>query len=147
MCGICIGGVCVPYEALLPMFLIGLQWTVTILTKIGLKVPRFISKRLGTNFSDKQQEMDDPCGDGIFCFCKRIIRTGHSRTNGDGSVASTAATYDDISDQFSLGEDILLVEQKKEEELKKSVIKFINTPWCMPCNEDSTETWYDVTSG
>jgi len=43
---LCLGGVCIPYTALFPMLIIGLQWIASKFAKVGL-LPEFIAKRLG----------------------------------------------------------------------------------------------------
>lgn len=43
---LCIGGVCIPYTAVLPLLLIGLQWVATQLAKVGL-LPDWVAKKLG----------------------------------------------------------------------------------------------------
>eukprot|EP00970_Alexandrium_tamarense_P014108 scaffold3862_cov201-Alexandrium_tamarense.AAC.2 len=42
---LCIGGVCIPYTAVLPLLLIGLQWVATQLAKVGL-LPDWVAKKL-----------------------------------------------------------------------------------------------------
>ena len=43
---LCLGGVCIPYTALFPMLIIGLQWIASKFARVGL-LPEFIAKRLG----------------------------------------------------------------------------------------------------
>ena len=46
MACLCIGGVCIPYTALLPMLLIGMQWIASQFAKVGI-LPESITRRLG----------------------------------------------------------------------------------------------------
>ena len=61
MACVCIGGICIPYTALLPMLLLGLRWIASQFAKVGL-LPDSIARRLGafaTNATTKRC-----CGDG-----------------------------------------------------------------------------------
>mmetsp|Transcript_63307 Transcript_63307/g.187123 ORF Transcript_63307/g.187123 Transcript_63307/m.187123 type:complete len:196 (-) Transcript_63307:81-668(-) len=46
MSAICIGGVCVPYTAVLPLLALALRWLATQLAALGV-LPGFVAKKLG----------------------------------------------------------------------------------------------------
>jgi hypothetical protein len=43
---LCIGGVCIPYSAILPLLLLGLQWIAAKLARVGC-LPDWVGKKLG----------------------------------------------------------------------------------------------------
>eukprot|EP01083_Nonionella_stella_P019370 53854_1 len=61
---LCIGGVCIPYSAILPFLLVFLRAIVRPLAKLGL-IPEPIAKRLGIAVLSKNEE--SCCKDGEPC--------------------------------------------------------------------------------
>lgn len=56
----CIGGVCIPYTAIVPMVLLGLKWIVTKLAYVGL-LPSSVVQWLG--LSQREQTNVDCCSE------------------------------------------------------------------------------------
>jgi thioredoxin 1 len=56
----CIGGVCIPYTAIVPVFLLGFKWIVQRLAELGI-LPQFIANALGISIPivDQHNPIDD----------------------------------------------------------------------------------------
>ena len=82
---LCIGGVCIPYSALLPCLLIGLQWIASQFAKVGL-LPDFVAKLLRMQNVKKEDSCDTKgcCG---------------SSSKRSESVITTATSNTAISDE------------------------------------------------
>ncbi len=67
---LCIGGVCIPYTAVLPFLMAALHYIATKLAHLGL-LPTFVAKRLGVNPSTgKKIKGDDDCCSSSDDCCK-----------------------------------------------------------------------------
>ena len=161
MCGICIGGLCIPYGAILPMLLVGLQWIVQQLSNAGVSLPKFITNRLTTDKSNSsednkhqitQDNNNNVCND-FWCLCKKRFAR-KSSVEGDISVAATETSFSSLSDdddeRSDGGEEIMIhsdqrsqeekninayVRRRRRNKMTKSTTKinFIEGDWCMPC--------------
>lgn len=161
MCGICIGGLCIPYGAILPMLLVGLQWIVQQLSNAGVSLPKFITNRLTTDKSNSsednkhqitQDNNNNVCND-FWCLCKKRFAR-KSSVEGDISVAATETSFSSLSDdddeRSDGGEEIMIhsdqrsqegkninayVRRRRRNKMTKSTTKinFIEGEWCMPC--------------
>lgn len=90
---LCIGGVCIPYTALLPVLLIGLQWIAAQFAKVGL-LPEFVAKRLGLNSAGQKQKLEDKtdkCDDKACCTKKTTDRSESAATT---ATSDTSASYE-----------------------------------------------------
>lgn len=120
---------CIPYSALLPVLLIGLQWIAAQLAKVGL-LPEFIAKRLGLNSAgNKQQVVGNSCDVGC-CSVKSTSRSNSVATT------TTSTTSDDGEGNEEGVEHIDNLERWKEvfTACKNSIliVKF-TAEWCKPC--------------
>lgn len=138
MCScLCLGGLCIPYPALLPMLIIVLQW---ISKRTGITLPHFITNRGNNNVitsstkgeSEIQQHhfitnrgndnvetkaqqhgIDEICND-FWCLCKQRF---YRKSSGDSTISaaeteiSTSFDEDDSSDG---GEVVLISEEEKK---------------------------------
>lgn len=149
MCGVCIGGFCIPYTALAPMLLIVLQWVVSQLAKVGIEIPDFVAKRLAAvaRFSNHASgEMvasvdgDDVCSD-LWCFCRRKFSRLRKATEGVGNGSSAAIganSGNEVAESaaFNSQED----KDKVETQAQRSDVQTMNAnhlqnvQWCMPCS-------------
>jgi len=126
--------------------MIVLQW---ISKHTGIKLPRFISKRMSignknkissTKEPEKQQHgIEEMCND-FWCLCKQRF----SRKNIDDSTISTTST--EISTSFdeddSDGEEVVIISEQKINNIHRSKktkktpnIQLVEGEWCMPCQE------------
>ena len=126
MCGICIGGLCIPYGAILPMLLVGLQWIVQQLSNAGISLPKFITNRLTTDKSNSSEDhhqitQDDNnnniCND-FWCLCKKRFAR-KSSVEGDVSVAATDTSFSSLSDddddeRSDGGEEIMIHSDQRQ---------------------------------
>mmetsp|Transcript_3292 Transcript_3292/g.7276 ORF Transcript_3292/g.7276 Transcript_3292/m.7276 type:complete len:170 (+) Transcript_3292:199-708(+) len=90
MCGLCIAGFCIPWSAVLPMLLIVLQWFAVQLSKVGMELPKFITKRLEETTSDDDDDNNKSWCDKVWCLCKKPRR--RKAIDRDGSKASSVQT-------------------------------------------------------
>jgi thioredoxin 1 len=116
----CIGGVCIPYTALLPLIAMALQWIARPLAKMGL-LPAFIAIRLGIPLNANNESSEKSCS-----CCS-------STTAAESETTSLADTDSNTADA---GQVLVL---KTREEYSKLVssnatvfIKF-TAEWCKPC--------------
>ena len=117
----CIGGVCIPYTALLPLIAMALQWIARPLAKMGL-LPAFIAIRLGIPLNANNESSEKSCSS----CCS-------STTAAESETTSLADTD---SNTMDAGQVLVL---KTREEYSKLVssnatvfIKF-TAEWCKPC--------------
>ena len=152
MCNcLCLGGLCIPYPALLPMFIILLQW---ISKHTGIKLPRFITKHSGNKTStesEKQQQhgIDEICND-FWCLCKQRFSRKSSGSSGDSTISTTSTeistSFDE--DDSSDGEEVVIISKQEEQKInnvhrrrrskktkKTPNIQLVEGEWCMPCQE------------
>lgn len=132
---LCIGGVCIPYSALIPCLLIALQWVASQFAKVGL-LPDFVAKRLGlTNTGKKVAANNSSSGCETKACCSGKGTKSASRSD---SIATTATNS---SDSDGEGKDVEVEHVdnlSRWEEIftssKKSTlfVKF-TADWCKPC--------------
>ena len=123
---LCIGGVCIPYTALLPILLMALQWVASQFAKVGL-LPDFIAKRLGMNNADRKKH--------VSCEEQGCCSNNASRSDSVLTTATAATTTSDEDDEVTV-EHIDNLNRWKEvfTACKNStlVVKF-TADWCKPC--------------
>lgn len=129
MSAFCIGGVCVPYSALLPVLIIGLQWIAAQFAKVGL-LPASVARRLGLDASGKKVTAAAAAG---ACANKGCCGDG-----GD-AAATAAAAADDGDGDGARGwtvEHVDGLERWREIVASRGnatlVVKF-TAEWCKPC--------------
>ncbi|KAL7537144.1 hypothetical protein ACHAWF_005674, partial [Thalassiosira exigua] len=144
---LCIGGVCIPYSALLPALVLALRWIALQLARIGL-LPAFVAKKLGLNSAGKALEEGEAgeakgscggcCGteNGAGGAGERRVRRGKTKPAGRGDTVETTGT---ASDDGEGGKEVEHVESLgRWEELFAShensalFVKF-TADWCHPC--------------
>mmetsp|Transcript_24110 Transcript_24110/g.50468 ORF Transcript_24110/g.50468 Transcript_24110/m.50468 type:complete len:172 (-) Transcript_24110:422-937(-) len=170
MCGICILGFCIPYAAILPMLIIGLQWVVHQFNKIGIELPAFVSKQLGLAVAGQkkpQQANNTSWCDRGWCLCKKfssidrvatmmavtmpnddgVRDVGHitkqkspRRCDSQGSFPDATTTSDDDESEEKEGQLILASEMRNLTQLNGEKSPPTTVWWCQPCNEIQTET-------
>ena len=110
---ICIGGVCVPYSAVVPLILMGIKWVFAKLHAYGL-LPPFVAKFLNVNSAPTDPKKYDSC------VTEKPVRRGKSDPTPKTSVV------------------IELESEKQFESLTKAdakvVVKF-TASWCQPCKK------------
>eukprot|EP00537_Pseudo-nitzschia_pungens_P017042 CAMPEP_0172401902 /NCGR_PEP_ID=MMETSP1061-20121228/52480_1 /TAXON_ID=37318 /ORGANISM="Pseudo-nitzschia pungens, Strain cf. pungens" /LENGTH=188 /DNA_ID=CAMNT_0013135711 /DNA_START=68 /DNA_END=634 /DNA_ORIENTATION=+ len=117
---ICIGGVCVPYSAVIPLFLLGIKWIFAKLHTYGL-LPNFIAELMNLKqFQQEQKSAPSSCCDSENAAPKR---SKTKRLPTESSSASSSVVKRLESDEEF--DDLL----KKNE---KVVVKF-TANWCQPC--------------
>mmetsp|Transcript_17164 Transcript_17164/g.28514 ORF Transcript_17164/g.28514 Transcript_17164/m.28514 type:complete len:201 (+) Transcript_17164:74-676(+) len=112
----CIGGVCVPYTAIVPVLLLVLKWLASKLAALGL-LPDSVMKALGVSAASNDKSICSSSSDGKSC----------SKSIKAAAVPSAPTTVQIVHED---NEDLVqtLVTQKKE----TVVLKFTAT-WCRPC--------------
>jgi len=130
---LCIGGVCIPYSALLPCLLIGLQWIASQFAKVGL-LPDFVAKLLRMQ---NKRPLEDSCDTNGCCgsSSKRsesVITTATSNT--------TASDEDDSTDNEVKVEHVETLQRWEEiytasKSSNSTSILFVKftADWCKPC--------------
>jgi len=113
---ICIGGVCVPYSAVIPLIMLGIKWAFAKLYQYGL-LPAAVADLLSLNSAPSdQKETPSPTTDD------KPVRRGKSSKCCPTKPAVVAAL--ESEEQF---DDLI----KKNE---KVVLKF-TAEWCQPCKK------------
>lgn len=136
---LCIGGVCIPYSALIPCLLIALQWIASQFAKVGL-LPDFIAKRLGMhNNNNKKTAEIDSCESKGCCAANKKSNKNNNRSDS----VITAATSTNVSDEDDVGDVDVTVEHVESLDRWKEIftncknqstlfVKF-TADWCAPC--------------
>ena len=140
---LCIGGVCIPYSALFPLLLIGLQWIAAQFAKVGL-LPSSLAKKLGLSVaSTTEVETEKTNG---YCHSGKCGAKSASRC--DSVSVSTTATADtsdstESDDEKKVDKASIVVEHidslerwnqvfSSHQKQSTLVIKF-TAEWCKPC--------------
>ena len=133
MACLCLGGVCIPYTALVPMLLFGLRWVACQFAKVGL-LPEFIAKRLGVNPSGVTVEADSACNEGCCGESTRRVGKRAKRSSSLATTASNVTASDDDDNQNLEHVDTLERWQEIFTASKNSTlfVKF-TAAWCKPC--------------
>ncbi|KAL3822137.1 hypothetical protein ACHAXA_011915 [Cyclostephanos tholiformis] len=159
MCGICIAGLCIPYPALLPMLLLALQWTMTQLARIGLKLPGIFATDSPTakDAPEKppQHRIENEVCDDLWCFCLtsmgRKASSGNSppayidSSSSEGSDsesddAEEADQPDDSTRQLVVAPTLERPNRRNQQMRKRRMNStpaksFVPGEWCLPCAE------------
>ena len=105
----CIGGVCIPYSAIIPLLLLGLKWLAEKLARVGL-LPESLVNQLG------------------------LAALASQTTNKDSSCCNTTtsstSSCSKLVHSVESMEDWTAVQQQHE----LVVVKF-TASWCRPCKE------------
>lgn len=144
---LCIGGVCIPYTALLPVLIIGLQWIASQFAKVGL-LPDFIAKRLGLTTAGKKvvsdsESCDTGCCGGDVSSSKRSSREKKKKSASRSDTTATEAMSDDDGDAAAAAETTVEVVEhidnlERWQEIftaSKGSTLFVKftADWCKPC--------------
>mmetsp|Transcript_16351 Transcript_16351/g.39131 ORF Transcript_16351/g.39131 Transcript_16351/m.39131 type:complete len:200 (+) Transcript_16351:71-670(+) len=120
---LCIGGVCIPYSALLPMLLIGLRWIAAQFARVGL-LPDFVAKRLGVA-AQKTVVSEKKCDTGCCGSAAKVARRGKGARRG-ANAANEIVEVEHI-DNLERWQELFAA-------CKNSTlfVKF-TAEWCKPC--------------
>eukprot|EP00956_Cyclotella_meneghiniana_P015872 scaffold24642_cov68-Cyclotella_meneghiniana.AAC.7 len=115
---LCIGGVCIPYSAVLPLLLLGLQWIAAKLARLGL-LPEWIGKKLGVSATGTIESKD--------CCTKE---TCCPATESTITEATTDTEYElEHVDTLSQWETVFTSSKRST-----LIVKF-TADWCQPCKK------------
>jgi thioredoxin 1 len=139
MACICIGGICIPYTALLPMLLIGLRWIASQFARVGL-LPEFVARRLGLSMTTNANGGGQLCNEvGRGCCgndegMKRSVAPSSSSSSSldrnDGGVDGGGGGGVEHVDDLSRWESIF--SSHSTHESNSLFVKF-TADWCKPC--------------
>ena len=124
---ICIGGVCIPYTAVIPLFLLGVRWAFAKLYLYGL-LPNFVADMM--NLKRMQQQPDNKLSSLSCCNVVNGAAKGENAEKppcGDNAGSSSPSVVVKELESEKEFDDLL----KKNE---KVVVKFTAT-WCKPCQK------------
>jgi len=115
----CIGGVCIPYTAIVPLLLLGLKWLAEKLARLGL-LPDFVVQHLGlAAVAAAQKERESSC-------CDTTNTTASSSTSLSNNNKNSGKLVHSVESM----EDWTFIKQNHE----VIVVKF-TAAWCRPCKE------------
>eukprot|EP00804_Cyclotella_cryptica_P029749 CCRYP_015211-RA/>CCRYP_015211-RA protein AED:0.06 eAED:0.06 QI:125/1/1/1/1/1/2/494/210 len=134
---LCIGGVCIPYSAILPLLLVGLQWLAAKLARLGL-LPDWVGKKLGVSPSGK---ISSNSSTATSC-CNSNNKSNCCPTTESSITEATTSTDSEheTTDQpppivhitsLSQWQSLLASCQKNNAAL---IVKF-TADWCKPCKQ------------
>lgn len=140
MAACCIGGVCIPYSAILPLFIVFLQYLIRPLVKLGL-IPSWLAQKLGVycaNDNDKNKTDLSSCAFNASGSKRRGKHDQKSsscltETTTSESCCSSSSHYDDASEACVMR--YIRDTNEFETLLKQSnvlIVKF-TAEWCKPC--------------
>lgn len=128
----CIGGVCIPYSALVPLLVYGLQWILNKLASWGLlpatvheKLQRFIALPPKT----KQQQQEEEKKQKPDC-CTTASNSTVSDATTTTATAAAAVAADGVITIESDEEWTALLESSNE-----FVVCKFTASWCQPCHK------------
>mmetsp|Transcript_11653 Transcript_11653/g.16504 ORF Transcript_11653/g.16504 Transcript_11653/m.16504 type:complete len:219 (+) Transcript_11653:169-825(+) len=146
MSACCIGGVCIPYSALLPLLYLLLKYLTYPLIKLGI-LPPSIARRIGIQVPATKEEIQNNQALNKTC-CKNTAESScsaSSTTNDDdktnGNIASANKNNNNDNNnthQTAFGKvtSMQSVEEYRQfaTQYPNHIIKFTAT-WCKPCKE------------
>ena len=121
----CIGGVCIPYTAVIPLFLLGVRWVFAKLHLYGL-LPNFVAEMMNL----KHMQQLDKQSSSSCCNLVNGAAKGENAEKppcGDNAGSSSPSVVVKELESEKEFDDLL----KKNE---KVVVKFTAT-WCKPCHK------------
>jgi thiol-disulfide isomerase/thioredoxin len=131
----CIGGVCIPYTAIVPLLLLGVKWIAEKLASIGI-LPAPLADKLGLMTSQHNNNKSrDCCIDGTEHTTKTIASSSSSSLQSllDNPGESKVRKVESLE---ALRDILQEQQQQTLNGNKKSliVVKFTAT-WCKPCQD------------
>lgn len=133
---LCIGGVCIPYSALLPCLLIGLQWIASQFAKVGL-LPDFIAKLLRMQ---NRKKLDDSCDTNGCCGSSK---SSSKRSESVITTATSNTTTSDDNDTNNEGKvehvetlqrwEEIYAKSKSSNNISSILFVKFTADWCKPC--------------
>eukprot|EP00565_Helicotheca_tamesis_P007457 CAMPEP_0185727470 /NCGR_PEP_ID=MMETSP1171-20130828/3154_1 /TAXON_ID=374046 /ORGANISM="Helicotheca tamensis, Strain CCMP826" /LENGTH=196 /DNA_ID=CAMNT_0028396049 /DNA_START=76 /DNA_END=666 /DNA_ORIENTATION=- len=120
MAALCIGGVCIPYSAILPLCALGLKWVAMKLASLGL-LPTAVAHRLGVSPSSTQTVDGEP-------------KTVETKINGRPSLCYSEESEEDTS-AMSKVSFVESVDEWREitSSDERIVVAQFTASWCGPC--------------
>lgn len=139
----CIGGVCIPYTAIIPLLIYGLQWVLQKLANMGL-LPESLCKQLQgfmitINNTSKTKEVND----GSCCNAseKAANATNERRGKQSKEVVTSSHSSCAASETTKYMAKIPMIESQEDwDELvttsdEISIVCKFTAAWCKPCKE------------
>uniref|UniRef100_A0A7S1D9Q3 Thioredoxin domain-containing protein n=1 Tax=Cyclophora tenuis TaxID=216820 RepID=A0A7S1D9Q3_CYCTE len=148
----CIGGVCIPYTAILPVILLGLKWIVEKLTSMGL-LPKSIQGWLGPGTTATKSS--SCCASSTTCGKSTTTKAinGETKTREATAMSSLATPENNASGTSTSsstttcggggGGAVLSIESEEDwervvvspEDKDVVVVVQFTAAWCKPCKE------------
>eukprot|EP00567_Pseudictyota_dubia_P013124 CAMPEP_0197436140 /NCGR_PEP_ID=MMETSP1175-20131217/3614_1 /TAXON_ID=1003142 /ORGANISM="Triceratium dubium, Strain CCMP147" /LENGTH=198 /DNA_ID=CAMNT_0042965353 /DNA_START=6 /DNA_END=602 /DNA_ORIENTATION=- len=123
MAAICIGGVCVPYTAVLPLLALALKWLAAQLAKVGI-LPEFVAKKFGFGTAEYSSERAKSCPPGE---SQRESVKGSCDANDTTNSDSPAEVKEiDTVDEWNS-------ELSSSSQGERPVVAKFTASWCKPC--------------
>lgn len=113
----CIGGICIPYSAVVPLLLLGLRWLAEKLARLGV-LPDWVVQHLGLAAAAAASSQQESNKEGDSC-CNNNTTTSRSVSKPSKLVHSVESMED---------------WRAVKEEHSVVVVKFTAT-WCRPCQD------------
>jgi len=130
----CIGGVCVPYSAVLPLLALCLKWIVTKLAAAGL-LPQIVADKLGVgnntnccNSNDDENKGSDPS-----CCNKSSSTTGTGSTSDDDDDRRDGMVHVTSMEEWEAM--ITKHGNKNNNHGTKLIVAKMTAAWCQPCHK------------
>ena len=125
----CIGGVCVPYTAVVPILLMALRWFVGKLAEFGL-LPKSVVNFLGTSTGTSTSTGTGTVSSTDSCCAS----ASNSNNNNSNSSTCSSSSSSGVMVVESVQQFNALLHEQVSMANGTVVIKFTAT-WCMPCKK------------
>jgi thioredoxin 1 len=146
----CIGGVCIPYTALLPLLVLGLQWILKMLAQAGLLPSSWTStlhRYLQHSASSTKKKKNDSSSSSSTCCDtnnagdnRNRLRRGKQSKVSDVTAATACCASNDNNNTKNKDVVVHCTTEDEWENLVRTttasamVVKFTAT-WCQPCQK------------
>jgi thioredoxin 1 len=141
----CIGGVCIPYSAIIPLVIIGIQWVFQKLVNVGL-IPESIGQQLNGFITINQNSNNKDEKESATC-CKKETSVSSSIRRGKQSKEQVGTQISNTHNLNIPSKDGIQIIESKEDwdnlvlsttnnndtNQQATIICKFTAQWCKPC--------------
>jgi thioredoxin 1 len=139
----CFGGICIPYTAVIPLVIVGIQWLLQKLINIGVipesigqQLHGFVTTKITMNNNETKETTSMTC-----CTTKDATLSSSSNKRRGKQIKEQLSTGTNEDDRQKLGSIEMIESKESWEHLLSStdkemmIICKFTAEWCKPCKD------------